>query len=342
MSNTLPPLPPGNLNVCVVGPGAIGGTIAARLAMARDHGLGKISVIARGAHLQAIRDYGLRLKTPVHPEPIAIPVTAVENPAELPPQDVVITALKGHQIPAMAGKLATLLASHGRIVPVVNGLPWWYPLPDGKGGVQGAPEVDPKGRLWRLVGAERAIGAIAYMGASVPEPGLIQVEIDGYLDLGRLPGQPREDVERLAQLLRDAGLTIRETEPFQNSLFSKLFSNCALNSVAALSGLTQAEIMADPTLRQQAAAIMEEVRALAKAEGAEIRMTTEKRLELAARDPGFKPSTLQDLEKGRPMEVEPIFGATVALARARGVPCPVLEAATEKLRAIERQRGFAD
>jgi len=340
MTDALPPLPSRNLDICIVGAGAIGGTIAARLAMAeKGNGLGRVSVVARGAHLKAIRDYGLRIVTPDHPDPVAVPVRAVEDPSELPPQDVVVTALKGHQIPPMASKLAALLAPHGRIVPVVNGVPWWYPVPDGAGGFAGAAEVDPGGELWRRIGPERAIGAIAYLGASVPEPGLIAVEIEGYLDLGRLPGQDREDVARVASILRGAGWTIRETEPFGNSLWTKLFSNCALNSVAAISRVGAEVVVADPVLRQLAGEIMEEVRAIAAAEGAEIRMETEKRLDLAARTP-FKPSTLQDLEKGRPMEIEPIFGATVAVGKARGVPCPKLELVTAILRAVESSRDL--
>jgi len=334
----LPPLPDRPLDICIVGPGAIGGTIAARLAGAKGVAdLGRVTVVARGAHLAALRAQGLRIRTQAGER--TVPVQAVGDPAELPPQDVVITALKGHQIPPMARPLARLLAPHGRILPVVNGLPWWYPLPDGAGGFRGAEEVDPAGALWREIGPERAIGAIAYLGASVPEPGLISVEIEGYLDLGRLPGGPREDVTRIATLLRDTGWTIRETEPFQNSLFSKLFSNCSLNSVAALSRASQARIANTPALRAFAAGIMEEVRALAEIEGAHIRMTTVKRLDLAANGPDHAPSTLQDLRKGNPMEIEPIFGATLALGRARGLPMPHLELATEMLRAVEESRS---
>lgn len=336
MATTLPPLPDRPLNICVVGPGAIGGTIAARLALSeKGTGLGAVSVVARGAHLNAIRTYGLRVMTPDHPDPVAMPVNAVANPAELPPQDIVITALKGHQIPPMATRLARMLAPHGRIVTVVNGVPWWYPLPDGTGGYHGAPQVDPGGVLWREIGPARAIGAIAYLGASVPEPGLIEVEIEGYLDLGRMPGEDRTDVARVAGILRDAGWMIRETEPFTNSLWTKLFSNCALNSVAAVSRLPSAASMRDPILRALAGDIMEEVRAIAAAEGAEIKMSTEKRLDLAERNESFKPSTLQDLEKGRQMELEPIFGATIAVAHARNVPCPKLELVTAILRGVQ-------
>ena len=336
MTQPLAPLPDRPLNVCVVGPGAIGGVIAARLALAEKGGaLGAVSVVALASKIKAIRTYGLRITTPDQPDPLALPVTAVENPAELPPQDLVITALKGHQIPAMAARLSRLLAPHGRIMPVVNGVPWWYPLPDGKGGFHGAEEVDPGGVLWRDIGPERAIGAIAYFGASVPEPGLVALEIEGYLDIGRLPGEDRTDVDRVAELLRGAGWMIRTTEPYQNSLWTKLFSNCAFNSVAAVTRVASARAMQDPVLRALAGDIMEEVRAIAAAEGAEIRMTTEKRLDLAERNASFKPSTLQDLEKGRHMELEPIFGATIAVAKARGIPCPKLELMTAILRAVQ-------
>ena len=335
----LPPLPDRPLDVCVYGAGAIGGVIAALLTNARNRGdLGAVTVVARGAQLAAMQDAGLRLRRPDGTVE-TIPVTATGDPGSLTPQDVVITALKGHQIAPLSGTLARLLAPHGRILPVVNGVPWWYPVPDGSGGVKGVEEVDPGGVLWRDIGPERAIGAIAYLGASNPEPGLISYDIEGYLDLGRLPGQDRADVARIARLLRAAGWTIRETDPFADALWTKMMSNCALNSVAAITRTASAENLRTPALRAFTAAIMEEVRAIAAAEGATIAMPTEKRLDLAMRNP-FKASTLQDLEKGRPMEIDPIFAAAAAVGRARGVPCPMLELATGILKAVEASRSL--
>ena len=336
---TLPPLPQRPLNICVFGAGAIGGVIAHHLAqIPKGQEVGEISLIARGPHLNAIQTQGLRLRNP-QGQITTTKLTATDTPADLPPQDIVITALKGHQIPPLADDLANLLAPHGRIAPVVNGLPWWYPIPDGKGGTKGADEVDPGGVLWRKIGPERAIGAIAYLGASVPEPGLISYDIPGYLDLGRPEGQDRSDVTRLADILRASGWMIRETQPFAVSLFSKLFANCAMNSVTAICRAPMAQIVPVPALRNMAANIMEEVRAIAAAENATIKMDTDKRIELSARDPHFKTSTLQDLEKGRPMEIEPIFAATLSLGKSKNIPCPTLELATEILRSIERSRA---
>lgn len=347
---TLPPFPDRPLNICVYGAGAIGGVIAYYLARAASTGdigtgdIGKVSIIARGDHLSALQTQGLRLRWPdgkIDTIAMTDPITATNDPKDLPPQDIVITALKGHQIPPIARDLAALLEPHGRVVPVVNGVPWWYPIPDGKGGSKGVEAVDPGGVLWRNIGPERAIGAIAYLGAAVPEPGLISYDIQGYLDLGRLPGQDRNDVERLAKALRNTGWMIRETDPFGQSLWAKLLANCAMNSVTAICRAPMAQIIKIPRLRAMSAAIMEEVRAIALAENAPIKISTEKRLELAGRDPHFKTSTLQDLEKGRPMEIEPIFAATADVGRALGVPCPTLDLATEILRSIERDRGFA-
>ena len=132
---------------------------------------------------------------------------------------------------------------------------------------------------------------------------------------------------------------IRETQPFAVSLFSKLFANCAMNSVTAICRAPMAQIVPVPALRNMAANIMEEVRAIAAAENATIKMDTDKRIELSARDPHFKTSTLQDLEKGRPMEIEPIFAATLSLGKSKNIPCPTLELATEILRSIERSRA---
>ncbi|MGI3168196.1 ketopantoate reductase family protein [Pseudooceanicola sp. C21-150M6] len=332
---TLPPLPDRSLDICIYGAGAIGGVIAARLAKCQNQGdIGRVTLIARGAQFEALKSGGLRLRLPDGTQD-TIPVTVTDDPATLPEQDLVITALKGHQIPPLADTLAALLPDHGRILPVVNGVPWWYPVPDGKGGTKGVEEVDPQGVLWRVIGPERAIGSIAYLGASVPEPGLISYDIEGYLDLGRLSGAPRDDVARVAALLRGTGWAIRETEPFQDALWTKMMSNCALNSVSAITRTANATGLAAAPIYDFTAAIMEEVRAIAAAEGATIAMTTEKRLELARRN-DFKTSTLQDLEKGRPMEIEPIFAAAAAVGHARGVPCPMLDLATEILRHIDR------
>ncbi|WP_163846380.1 ketopantoate reductase family protein [Pseudooceanicola aestuarii] len=338
----LPALPDRPLNICIVGAGAIGGSVAARLALSAPAGLGKVTLIARGPHLEAIRRDGLRLTTPDDPEGQTVRIDATDDPDSLPPQDIVVTALKGHQIPPMAATLARLLAPHGRMVPIVNGVPWWYPLRGADGQMRGAQEVDPDGVLWREIGPRRAIGAIAYYGASVSAPGHIAIQIDGYLDLGRLPGEDRTDVTRVADLFRHGGWTIRETEPFQDALWSKMLGNCAMNSVAAIAQAPTARALQHPPLYRLAGGIMEEIRAIAAATGATIRMTTQERLKWGMRDTGFKPSTLQDLEKGRPMEIEPIFGAAIAVARAHDVPCPDLELATAILRSIQETRDLAE
>jgi len=335
---SLPPLPDRPLSVTIYGAGAIGGVIGALLAKATGTGdIGEVTLIARGPHLDAMKADGLRLRRP-DGEVEVIPVNATDDPGSLPPQDVVITALKGHQIPPLADKLAALMAPHARILPVVNGVPWWYPIPDGKGGTKGAEEVDPGGVLWSAIGPDRAIGSIAYLGASSPEPGLISYDIEGYLDLGRLPGQDRADVERIAAMLESAGWMIRQTQPFQNALWTKMMSNCSLNAVSAITRTSNGVNLTSQPIYDFTGAIMEEVRAIAAAEDAEIAMTTEKRLSLAMRNSGFKTSTLQDLEKGRPMEIEPIFAAAAAVGHAKGVPCPMLDLATEILRFVEKSR----
>ncbi|MBR9764350.1 MAG: 2-dehydropantoate 2-reductase [Rhodobacteraceae bacterium] len=336
MPASLPPLPEGPLSVCVVGAGAIGGTLAAHLAAAGpEAGIATVSVVARGAHLQAIREKGLRFRS-AQGEQI-YRVVATDDPASLPPQDLVITALKGHQVPPMADALAALLAPHGRILPVVNGVPWWYPITDGAGGQKGAEEVDPGGQLWQKIGPARAIGCIAVMGASVPEPGLIDLGVPGFLDIGRLPGEDRADVTRVAALLSAAGLRIRQTQPFQNALFSKLYANCGFNSVCALSRAPMNRMLEDPALSELTFGIMQDVAAIARAEQAELLEDPAERISRAREGAAFKPSTLQDLEKGRPMEIEPIFGATLSVARSHGIETPNLALVTAMLRSIDRE-----
>ncbi|MEC8666718.1 MAG: ketopantoate reductase C-terminal domain-containing protein, partial [Pseudomonadota bacterium] len=210
-----------------------------------------------------------------------------------------------------------------------------------QGGAKGADEVDPGGVLWSTIGRDRAIGTIAYLGASTPEPGLISYDISGYLDLGRLEGEDRSDVTRIAALLESSGWLIRQTRPFVDALWTKMMSNCSLNAVSAITRTPNGTNLAAKPLYDFTAAIMEEVRAIATAEGATIEMSTEKRLALALRNPAFKTSTLQDLEKGRPLEIEPIFAAAAAVGHARGVPCPMLDRAVEILRHVDRAHQSA-
>ncbi|QPM90184.1 ketopantoate reductase family protein [Pseudooceanicola algae] len=344
MSQTvLPPLPEGPLSITILGAGAIGGAVAASLAEALlekgpASGLASVSVVARGAHLAAIQSGGLRQITPARPEARALTVRAVEDPADLPPQDLVITALKGHQLPAMAGKIRGLLKPHTRVGSIVNGVPWWYPISDGAGGTRGAEEVDPGGVLWREVGAERAIGVIAFLSAFVAEPGLITVNNDGYYDIGRLPGQDRADVARLATIWENAGLKVQETQPYQNAIWTKLMGNAGMNSTCALAQATITEALADPALFRLALGIMTEVHQTGLAEGAVFPYGPEQRAKVARDTLNIRPSTLQDLEAGRPMEIDPIFAAAIAVARSHGIDCPNLELVTALLRSIDRNR----
>ncbi len=336
----LPPLPDRPLSICIVGAGAIGGGMAAQLALAGEAaGIGEVSVIARGPHLKAMQDHGLRIVTADHPEERVIKVRATDDPDSLPPQDLVVTALKGHQIPPMADALARLMAPHGRIISVVNGVPWWYPISDDKGGTRGAEEVDPGGVLWKAIGRERAIGAIAFFSAFVPEPGLVNVNRPGFIDLGRMPGEDRADVVRVAEIFRAAGLDIHETQPFHNALWTKIMSNCAMNSVCALARVPTDVMLNDPVLSRFAIDIMAEVHATGTAEHAEFPYTAEERAADARETLAVVPSTLQDLDAGRPMEIEPIFGATITVAKSHGIPCPNLELATTLLRNIDKAAG---
>ncbi|NIZ08061.1 ketopantoate reductase family protein [Pseudooceanicola sp. HF7] len=336
---SLPPLPDRPLSIAIIGAGAIGGAVAAELAAgAEDAGIASISIVARGPHLAAIQEKGLRISTPSHPKPRSFAVHAVEDPADLPPQDLVITALKGHQLPAMADKIAGLLLPHSRVMSIVNGLPWWYPVADGQGGTKGAEEVDPGGVLWKAIGPERAIGAIAFLSANVPEPGLIERNNEGYYDLGRLPGQDRADVVRVAGLMRAAGFDIKETQPYQNALWTKLMSNAGMNSTCAVAQAPISRALADPALFRLAVGIMSEVYATGKAEGVDFPYGPEQRAAAARDTLDIKPSTLQDLEAGRPMEIDPIFAAAISVAKSHGIDAPNLELVTAILRSIDTER----
>jgi 2-dehydropantoate 2-reductase len=312
------------MKICVFGAGAIGGVVAARLGAAAGRG-DSISVLARGAQLAAIRDGGLRLVDGEGTH-VALGLEASDDPAALGPQDLVVVALKGHQLPAAAPAIAALLGPGARAVMILNGIPWWY-----FHGIAGAhrdrrlPGLDPDGALWRLIGPERVIGCVAYCSARVEAPGLVRQNGGRSFTLGEPGGAMSETLKRVTRRFDEAGLNATATARIRDEIWGKLLFNAAINPTSALIGCSSGELARDPGVADVLRRIMAETQAVGQALGVPIDADIEGMIEGAKQFGANRSSMLQDMERGRPLELDGILGAVIALGEIAGVPTPTLE-----------------
>jgi 2-dehydropantoate 2-reductase len=311
----------------VFGAGAIGGALAARLAMAPALAATRISVVARGAHGDAIRKNGIRLWSAGEDQPLVANVAASEKAADLGPQDLVVTTLKGHQLPAAARELAALLEPATRIVMVQNGIPWWYFHADSASGLEGERigELDPEGLLWDLVGPRRIIGAVAYQAAEVIAPGEIRLTGGGRLVVGEPSGAMSGDLEIAGAALEASGWQIVRSPRIRDEIWRKLIGNAAFNPISALTRARLTNMIEDPVLVAIIRQAMDEVIAVGASLGAKVEMTAEQRINEARRLGPVRSSMLQDLEAGRSMEIGPLVQAVALLGDRVNVPTPVLD-----------------
>jgi 2-dehydropantoate 2-reductase len=313
--------------VCIYGAGALGGAFATKIASAFQDKI-EVSVIARGAQLAAIRENGLRIvyDDPTLP-PISARVTATDDPTTLPPQDLVITGLKGHQLTAAADGIAALTKDGTRVMMILNGIPWWYFHQDKDSAFSGRqlPEIDPDGRLWQAIGPERVIGCVAYQGAEVIEPGCTKLNGNGHFFLGEPSGENSADLQALAALLAQANLDIRPTARIRDEIWAKLRGNAAFNPISALTRALMIDLMANPDLAQMVRKIMNEVQAVGTALGCRFQRSADEQFASANGFGRVKTSMLQDLTAGKALEIVPLNGMVVALGRLAGVPTPVCE-----------------
>jgi 2-dehydropantoate 2-reductase len=320
------------MKICIYGAGAIGGFLGARLALAGAD----VSLVARGAHLAAIKANGLTLVS--HGECFNCKIPATDNAAELGPQDCVIIALKAHSVPAVVDDIHALCGPATSIVSAVNGVPWWYFY----GLSADFPErpiecVDPAGKQWKVFTPQRAIGCIVYPACEIREPGVIEHVQGDRFTLGEPTGEKTARVSRLAELLRDAGFKAPVKPRIRDEVWVKLWGNVAFNPLSALTGASLATLCNDQATRALARAIMIEVQAIGEALGARFAIDVEQRIDGAAAVGEHKTSMLQDLESGRPMEIDAVVTAVQELARLTKLPSPHLDLvlALVKLRARE-------
>lgn len=308
------------MRICVFGAGAIGGYLAARLAAREEN---EVSLVARGPHLEAIRTKGLVLvegeqRTVTRPR-------ASADSRELGPQDYVVVTLKAHQITAAVPAIEALLGPETAIVWAVNGVPWWY-----FHGLEGPwrdrrlESVDPGGVIWDRLDPKRAIGCVVYPAAEVHEPGVVTLVEGDRFSLGEPDGSRSERVERLAKALVAAGLKAPVRPKIRDEIWVKLWGNLTFNPLSALTRATLDVICADPGTRAVARAMMVEAQTVAEKLGVRFAIDVGKRIEGAAAVGAHKTSMLQDLERGRPMEIDALVTAVLELAKLVEVATPTI------------------
>jgi 2-dehydropantoate 2-reductase len=317
-------------SICVFGAGAIGGLMAARLEMA---GM-PVTVVARGPHYEAMRARGLVLlsdgrKTVTKPR-------VETDPRDVGPQDYLVLTLKAHSlIPAMA-QLEPLIGSGTTIVAAINGVPWWYTYKLG-GDLEGrrVEAVDPAGVVSAGLPPEQTLGCIVYPAADVVEPGVVEHTYGDRFTLGEPDGSRSARAGKLSELLIKAGLKAPVRPRIRDELWVKLWGNMAFNPVSALTGATLDKVLADPGTHAVCRALMIEGQAVAEKLGVRFAIDVDKRLAGGAEVGAHKTSMLQDLERGRPLEIEALLGAVVEMAGWVGVDMPI----GRSILALVRQRA---
>jgi 2-dehydropantoate 2-reductase len=313
--------------VCVYGAGALGGAFATKIAHALSDEV-QVSVVARGAQLAAIRENGLGIvyDGESHP-PLSARVIATDDPSTLPPQDLVITGMKGHQLSAAAEGIAGLCKEDTRVMMILNGVPWWYFHADTESGFaeQQLPDVDPDSRLWTLVGPQRVIGCVAYQGAEVIEPGRTKLNGKGRFFIGEPNGTHSDDLKAIADLMNRADLDARPTQRIRDEIWAKLRGNAAFNPISALTRALMIDMMANPALAQMVRTIMNEVQAVGSALGCRFESSADEQFASAHGFGPVKTSMLQDLLAGKALEIVPLNGMVSALGKLAGVPTPVCD-----------------
>jgi 2-dehydropantoate 2-reductase len=285
-----------------------------------------VSVLARGDNLDVIRSKGLTVVEPdgdTWTTPVAVTSADVD---ELGPQDVIVLALKAHQIAAIADRLPALYDADSVVVPMQNGVPWWFfqRFPGPHEGTR-LQTLDPQGILERHIPPERIVASIPYPAAERVEPGVIRLIEGDRFPVGELTGERTQRVGAIADALSASGFTSRVLTDVRAHLWVKAWGNLAFNPISALTRATLAEICADPATRALAAQVMQEAADIAAKLGLRLRISIEQRIEGAAAVGEHKTSMLQDVEAGRELEIEPLVGSFVELGRLTETPTPATD-----------------
>jgi 2-dehydropantoate 2-reductase len=310
------------MKIAVVGVGAIGGYVGIRLALAGDD----VTFIARGANLQALRTNGIRLVMSDGTEESLPRVNATSDYAAAGPQDVVILAMKAHQVAAVAPDVPKLFGPDTVVVPMQNGIPYWY-FHGHRGALAGTRvrNADPTGVIGENIPGERVIGCVVYPATELVAHGVIKHVEGNRLPVGEPDGTASDRVKRVADALTQAGFKAPVLDDIRAEIWLKLWGNMTFNPISALTRSTLAGICQYPPSRELAAAMMTEAQTIAHKLGITFRVPLEKRIAGAEKVGHHKTSMLQDVEAGRDLEIDALLGAVVELARLTETPTPHLD-----------------
>jgi 2-dehydropantoate 2-reductase len=309
------------MKICIFGAGAIGGYMGAKLAQAGAD----VGLVARGPHLAAIQSNGLTL-IEHGADPVTVQVRASANPADLGPQDYVIVTLKAHSVPAAVSAMQPLIGTHTTIVSGVNGLPWWYFHKIG-GALEGTRlhSVDPGDVQWNGFGPDRVLGCVVYPAAEVSTPGTIRHIEGNRFSLGEPDGSKSDRGVALSQALQAAGLKAPLRPRLRDEIWVKLWGNLSFNPISVLTHATLDVLCTDPGTREVARRMMAEAQVIAEKLGVSFPIDVERRIDGGAAVGAHRTSMLQDLEAGRPMEIEALVGSVQEVGRLTGLPTPTID-----------------
>lgn len=310
------------MKIAIIGAGAIGGYVGVKLALSGED----VTFIVRGANLTAIRENGMKLIAHDGTEQVARNVKATNDYAEAGPQDVVILAMKAHQVESVARDVPKLFGPDTAVVTMQNGIPYWYFHQTG-GALEGnrVTSVDPTGLVGEMIPPRRVIGCVVYPASELIAPGVVQ-HIEGErFPLGELDGSQSERVQRIAAAFEKAGFKSPVLDDIRSEIWLKLWGNLTFNPISSLAHATLVDICQFPLTRELAAAMMTEAQAVAEKLGVRFRVTLEKRIAGAEKVGKHKTSMLQDIEAGRAPEIDALVGAVVELARMTDTPTPHID-----------------
>ena len=321
------------MRIAVIGAGAIGGMLAVRLALSGQ----TVTVIDQDAHLDAIRANGLKLLHHDGSEELARELRAVASCAEAGAQDLVFLALKAYVLEAVAPQMPALFTDDTIVVPLQNGLPWWY-FQNFSGPHAGyrLQTADPNGTIERSIDPSRLIGCVVYPAGEIAAPGVIRHLEGDRFPVGELDGSESARVTSVAAALVAAGLKAPILADIRSEIWLKLWGNMSFNPISALTHATLVDICEEPATRELAAEMMREAQAIAAKLGVTFRVPLEKRIEGAARVGKHKTSTLQDIEAGRDVEVDALIGSVIELGTLTETPIPATRAVHALLKLLVR------
>lgn len=323
------------MKICIYGAGAIGGYMAVML----KRGGAEVSLVARGPHLKAIQEHGLKLI--MGEEEFVERMPATNDARELGEQDYVIVALKAHQAWESAESMAPLLGRDTAVVTAQNGVPWWYfhGLDASLAGHR-LHSVDPGNRQWNVIGPQRVIGATVYPATEIVEPGVVKHIYGNQFGLGEPDRSDSERLRRLATAMNAGGLKTRFYDDIRNDIWIKLWGNLCFNPISALTGATLDVIATDAGTRALARNMMIEAQAIAEKFGATFRVDVERRIDGAAGVGAHRTSMLQDVDKGRPIELDALLTAVQEMGRLADIDTPFIDSVLALAQQMGRVRGL--